>query len=291
MANLKGSNWDRQIRDANFRLAAFGEKRKGTNSHRTHSNALRVKRDGYLSDFREFTEEKGLEGKLNELMNEANLTEMFEERLRGLDFSTQEDYFRGWSGMIQGLQQVNVSVNIDVSFFNEIVGDYREDALSRGESIGEPKLVTTPYHPTEVIDSLKTPLSVIAQLQYETGLRVSEAYAVINDLERHLNDLRLHSVQGKGGQIYRDKIISLELRLALLKVQAEQLKIPHQSTYYRHLQRYDMCSHDIRAFYAKELYEQKIDEGCTHVKACAFVSKEINHHRIEITEYYLAKFA
>jgi hypothetical protein len=83
----------------------------------------------------------------------------------------------------------------------------------------------------------------------------------------------------------------LELRLALLKVQAQQLNIPHQSTYYRHLQRYDMCSHDIRAFYAKELYEQKIEEGYCHKDACLFVSKEINHHRISITEYYLAKFA
>lgn len=48
MANLKGSNFEKQIRDANFRLAAFGEKRHGTNSHLTHSDSLRVKRDSYL---------------------------------------------------------------------------------------------------------------------------------------------------------------------------------------------------------------------------------------------------
>lgn len=77
----------------------------------------------------------------------------------------------------------------------------------------------------------------------------------------------------------------------LLKLKTEQMKIPHQSTYYRHLQRYGMSSHDLRAFYTKELYESKMQNGFTHKEACEFVSKEINHHRIQITEYYLAKFA
>ena len=61
MANLKGGNWDRQIRDANFRLAAFGQKRNGMNSHRTHSTATRKKRKNYFSDFKRFAEEKGLD--------------------------------------------------------------------------------------------------------------------------------------------------------------------------------------------------------------------------------------
>ena len=275
----------------NFRLAAFKEKKYGTNSHLTHSNALKIKREKYISDFKDFAETQELEGKLNQLITEKNLTQMFEEKLEDLKFSTQEDYLRGWSGLIQGMQQANVTVNIDLSYFNELVSDYREDAIARGEGIGEPKLVTTTYHPTEVINELSSPLSVIAQLQYETGIRVSEAYDVINNLERHLDNLRLHSVQGKGSQIYRDKIISLELRLALLRVEAQQVRIPHQSTYYRHLQAYGMASHDIRAFYTKELYEKKINEKCSHVEACLFVSQEINHHRISITEYYLAKFA
>jgi len=291
MASLKGSDWTRQTRDLNFRLAAFKEKKNGTNSHLTHSNALKIKRDKYIADLKDFAEEQDLEGKLNQLITEENLTQMFEEKLEGLKFSTQEDYLRGWSGLIQGMQQANVTVNVDVSYFNGLVNDYKEDAIVRGEAFGEPKLVNTAYHPTEVINGLSSPLSTIAQLQYETGLRISEAYTVINDIERHLDNLRLHSVQGKGGQIYRDKIISLELRLALLRIQEQQIRIPHQSTYYRHLQVYQMAPHDLRAFYAKELYEKKIDEGCSHVEACLFVSKEINHHRISITEYYLAKFA
>ena len=94
MASLKGGSWDKNIRDANFRLSAFSQKRRGTNSHRTHSNATRVKRDRYLSDFRAFAESKELEGKLNELMNEDNMTVFFAERLDGLSYSSKEDYIR-----------------------------------------------------------------------------------------------------------------------------------------------------------------------------------------------------
>lgn len=292
MANLKGGNFDKQVRDANFRLAAFGEKRHGTNSNKTHSDATRVKRDMYLKDFKEFAQDNELEGKLNELMSEANLTKFFDERL-SLAYSTQEDYLRGFSGLVQGLQQTNVSINIDTSYFNESVGNYKENAIASGYAVGEPKLITTDYHPTEVIKELKDlnfPLSTVVQLQYETGYRVSEAYEVINNLEKHLNELKLHSVIGKGGQLYRDKIISIELKIMLLKLEAEQTKLPHQTTYYRHLQLYKMTLHDMRAFYTKELYEEKREEGLSKKDACKFVSIEINHKRTSITEYYLSKF-
>lgn len=290
MANFKGGNWDKNIKDANHRLAAFNQARNGTNSHKTHSDALRVKRDRYLNDFKKFAEDKELDGKLNELMNEANLSEFFEDRLDDLSFSTQEDYLRGWSGMIQGLEQSNITIGIDVSYFNEVVGNYREDAIANGELIGEPKLVTTEFHPSDVINGLNYPMNVIAQVQYATGFRVSEAYDLINNLQKYLHDLKINSLQGKGGQMYQTKIISRDLMLMLLKLQTEQIKLPVKSTYYRHLQAYNMSSHDIRAFYTKELYEQKLDEGLSHKEACLFVSKEINHHRISITEYYLSKF-
>jgi len=292
MANLKGGSFEKQIRDANFRLAAFGEKRNGTNSNKTHSDALRIKRDAYFKDFKEYAQSHGLDGKLNNLMTEDIMSDFLEQRLESISsFSAQEDYIRGWSGLVQGLQQSNIAINLESGFFNEVVNSYKENAIERGEALGEPKSISTTYHPSDVIAALPDNMATIAQLQYETGLRVSEAYNVINNLENHLDNLRLHSVQGKGGQIYRDKIISLELKMMLLKLKSTSDKLPHQSTYYRHLQNYAMASHDIRAFYTKELYEEKIKDGLSHLEACKLVSKEINHHRVEITEYYLAKFS
>ncbi len=290
MAQLKGKTWDKQIRDVNFRLAAFKEPRNGANSNKTHSDSTKIKRDGYLSDLKKYAEEHELEGKLNQLMNEENMTDMLNDRLDGLSFSTQEDYIRGWSGMVQGLQSANVDINLDMPYFNALVTNYKEDAIAHGEVIGEPKAVTTPFHPTYVIGQLGEPLSVVAQLQYTTGIRVSEAYAVIQNLEKHLDGLKLLNIIGKNGQKYQAKIISLELKLMLLRLQEQQVKLPVQSTYYRQLQIFGMSSHDIRAFYSKELYEQKVEEGSSHVAACLFVSKAINHHRIQITVYYLAKF-
>ncbi len=84
-------------------------------------------------------------------------------------------------------------------------------------------MITTTYHPTAVINELNSPFDVIAQVQYETGFRVSEAYDVINKLEQHLDDLKLHSVKGKGGQMYSAKIISLELKIMLLKLKAQNI--------------------------------------------------------------------
>ena len=286
MASLKGSDFDRQIRDAKFRLAAFKEKRNGTNSHRTHSDALRVKRDRYFKEFKEFAEDNGLHGKLNDLMNEENLSEFMEQRLEGLAFSTQEDYITGWSALTQGLQQVSVSIELDKEFFSTLMGNYIDNA---GSNL--PLQVDPSINPMDVISQLPQASQAISLLQLETGYRISEAYTVINDLEHYLNDLRIKSVQGKGGQFVKEKIISLELRLMLLKLKEDQIKLQHQSTHYRHLQVYNMRSHDFRAFYIKELYEAKRNEGNTHLEACLFVSKEVNHFRASVVEEYLAKFS
>jgi integrase len=187
--------------------------------------------------------------------------------------------------MLQGLEQANITIKVDKEFFNTQVARYKENGLKAGM-----KLVTTSFTPSEVIQQLPYPSSLIAQLQYETGLRVSEAYAVLKNPEMHIDVNTLHSIQGKGGQIYDTKIISEELRVNIENFISQQKSLPNQSTYYRHLHKYDMRSHDFRAFYAKELYEKLKDIGMSDKEAYAQVSKEINHHRISITKYYLEKF-
>lgn len=231
-------------------------------------------------------------------MNDEILADFLEQRLEGLAYSTQEDYLRGWSGMLQGLEQANISIPVGIDFFNTQVATYKEDALERGEVFNTPLQVVSPFTPMEVIEQLPFASSCLAQLQYETGFRVSEAYAVIENLESHLEDLKIKAVQGKGGQFYQEKIISLELKLMLLKLQREQMQLPNRVTYYRQLQLFNMRSHDLRAYYAKELYETTLAElkqqqpENSHVEALALaiVSEAINHHRPEITLYYLDKF-
>lgn len=302
MANLKGNSKDfnKQIKAVNHLLAAFSQRHHGSNSHKTFSDATRVKRDKYLKDFKEHLEDKAInEGKLNELMTEVNLTELFESKLDGLTLSAQEDYIRGWSGMIQGLQESNITIDIRSEFFAEAIDNNAPYAVDSRFTPIDPSI-----NPMDIVAQLPESSAALAQLQYETGYRVSEAYDAIDRLETVLHGLRIMPISGKGGQYYHEKIISIELRLMLLKLKRDQVKLPHQSTYYRHLQRFGMRSHDFRTFYAKELFESTLEElkrndpsnsgsgnsSSLEKAAASIVSKAINHHRTEVTFYYLDKF-
>ena len=54
MANLKGGNFEKQIKDAFHRLEAFGVGRVGKNDNLTHSDKLAEKREMYLTDVSKF---------------------------------------------------------------------------------------------------------------------------------------------------------------------------------------------------------------------------------------------
>jgi len=64
--------------------------------------------------------------------------------------------------------------------------------------------------------------------------------------------------------------------------------IPHYNTYRQDLKSVGINrSHDFRVTYAKDLLEHKLEQGKEYKEALKEVSKEINHHRPEMTEYYL----
>ena len=86
MANLKGSTFEKQIKNALIRLDARGQKRYGTASRLTHSNALMKKREMYLKDFANYlSNNKGIqEGKLNNYFKEEYISDFLNERLSEL---------------------------------------------------------------------------------------------------------------------------------------------------------------------------------------------------------------
>jgi integrase len=66
--------------------------------------------------------------------------------------------------------------------------------------------------------------------------------------------------------------------------------IPHYNTYNKDLKEAGINrSHDFRVTYAKDLLENKLEQGISYQEALKEVSEEINHHRVEMTEYYLAR--
>ena len=77
MANLKGGNFEKQMKDAFHRLEAFGVGRVGKSDNLTHSDKLAQKREMYLRDITSFFKSKNLNDKLNTLFTKQNLDNFF----------------------------------------------------------------------------------------------------------------------------------------------------------------------------------------------------------------------
>ena len=127
MSNLKGSTYQKNLRDLNFRLFALGEK-KG-NDKLTHSSAMLEKRNMYMQDFIKFLEDRGIEGKLNLQLKEENLNSFLEERLQGLALCTQENYLSGFNSLIGALYDKNIDHAVPQNYFSDKWHTIRENTL------------------------------------------------------------------------------------------------------------------------------------------------------------------
>jgi integrase len=288
MGNLKGGNFDKQVRNALIRLNARGQKRYGTDSRKTHSNALMKKREMYLRDFARFAESKGLEGKLNTLVTESNITEFLNERLQDLSPKTALDYVTGFNSMLKGLEQTKVNISREAyGVLREYTSDYRAEFNAVKDNYETGRAIQDTQAFISNLQEIRESSATIAQLQLETGLRASEALEVAKNFSNYYNEQNstLEGVIGKGGQEYPVKQIDLQLAYKLQNLQ----ETPSYSTYYRDIQSLEHKTHDLRITYTKELYESLKEQGYSHREALKEVSTQINHHREAITLYYLAR--
>jgi len=289
MANLKGSTFEKQIRNALIRLDARGTKRFGTDSRLTHSNALYRKREMYLRDFANYLSSKGIsEGKLNKLMTQENIIEFMNERLSELSPKAALDYTSGFNSMLSGLEQTKVSIDKNVhNVLKEYTSDYRaEFNATKGEFETGRAINDTNYFLNN-LSEIRESSSVIAELQLQTGLRVSEALEVARNFNDYYNPQtgKLAGIVGKGGQEYPVKEISPELAYKLQNIS----QVPSYSSYYNDIKELDHKPHDLRITYAQETYNKFKEEGYSHREALKLTSQELNHHREAITLYYLAR--
>ena len=66
--------------------------------------------------------------------------------------------------------------------------------------------------------------------------------------------------------------------------------MPHYNTYSKDLKAVGISkSHNFRVTYSKDLLQHKLEQGKEYKDVLKEVSKEINHHRPQMTEYYLAR--
>ena len=287
MANLKGSTLSKQSKDAYFRLYALGVSRHDNpDSHLTHSLAVEKKRKMYLKDMVSFSLSSGSKGKLNQNFNDKDFTNKFlMERISNLSRKSSLDYISGISSLFLGLVEANVDIddNIfdEIEYVRDFVKEMPKDEFRVGRAFLKPKAILG-----KLFD-INFESATVAQLQHETGFRISEAYEFIKNQKKYLINNEIIGVIGKSKHLYEPKIISYDLVKKLSIVR----KLPTAHTYSKHLKMVtsndESIPHDWRLTYVKEQFEKYLLAGMLRDDALKKVSRDVNHHRIEITEYYL----
>jgi hypothetical protein len=287
MANLKGSSFAKQIRDALIRLDARGIKRTGDARFDAlaHSHAVLEKRKQILEEFARFLSNEEHTDKLNLVMTPELITQFLQERTAEMALSTIENYIANFSALIKGLSLKNITIpeKTDYEFFQLL-----KDQLGRPD----PNVFQTGrymYEETveEMLERLPHRSRVVAILQYELCFRASEALQIANNPEKYLFDLTVIGVKGKGGQIYPAKTIDSDL--------AELIRsaVPiSRSTYYRDQRKALQGKnrpHDLRLSHICNLYDELRDVGESHEQSMSQASKAANHHRSSVTGGYQAR--
>ena len=283
MANLKGGNFQKQIKDAFHRLEAFGVGRIGKNDNLTHSDKLAEKRLMYLKDISNYFTSQNFNDKLNTLFTKDNLDNFFTERFENLSIKTQENYLRGFSSMLKGLEQQNIYIPLhyeDKDFFDkkvEIIKDQYETIIENRYIDNVENVISNLYEDRYIT-------GLIAQCQYDLSIRQAEAFELVSNHLKYIENGYIRNLVGKGNHIYEPKEISLELEQKLLNNQEEPIS---KTTYYYDLQKYDISSHDFRFTSARDKFEEKIKNGISEKEAKLQISETLNHKRSEITNFYL----
>lgn len=285
MANLKGGNFQKQIKDAFHRLEAFGVGRVGKNDNLTHSDKLSEKRNMYLKDISNYFTSQNLNDKLNTLFTKDNLDKFFNKRFENLSIKTQENYIRGFSSMLKGLEQQNIYIPLhyeDKDFFDDRVKAIKDQAeiMIENRYIDNVENVISNLYEDRAITGL------IAQCQYDLSIRQEEAFELVSNPLKYIQNGYVENLIGKGNHIYEPKEIFFELEQKLLNNKDELIS---KTTYYYDLQKYDISSHDFRFTSARDKFEEKLNSGISEKEAKLQISEMLNHKREAITDYYLKR--
>jgi len=278
--------FEKQVKDAFHRIEAFGKGRFGNSDHLTHSDGLASKRDMYLNDYKEFAQDNGFTEKLNQTMTDANISTFLNQRLEELKHSTQENYTRGFSSMLKGLQQnANIKIPCQSAVFDNKVAEIKANALPDTRT---GLAIANPSEKIEQLQSIRFESSVLAEVQNSLGVRISEAFEIVKNLDSHHNEANgtIENLIGKGNHTYEPKMIGSEL---LEKIRACE-SVPSQNTYRNDLKEVGIeKSHLWRFTAAKSEFEKKIEEGGVYHQALREVSEGLNHTRKNMSLFYLSK--
>ena len=284
MANLKGGTYEKQLKDAFHRLEAFGKGRHGNNDHLTHSDGLASKREMYLNDYKEFAEQNGFTNKLNETMNNENISIFLNQRLEGLKHSTQNNYIRGLNSMLKGLQESNIAIPCESAVLDSKVEAIRTMATADTRT---GLAIANLSHKVEQLYEKRFETGVLSEVMENLGIRISESYELVKNIDTYYNSFNgtIENLVGKGNHIYIEKTISSELFERIKACDA----LPSQNTLRNDLKEVGINNpHLIKFTFAKNEFEKRINEGMEYHQALREVSQELNHSRESMSLFYLS---
>ena len=283
MANLKGSDFKKQIRDARIRTDKRGQKKAEIQgNYVARSRNIVQARESQLRDFANFLQNQNIStGKINQHFTEKNLKNFFKERVAKLSASSANTYISGFNGLLKGLKNANITIKVDhdkitKNFTKEFQKKLKEQPIKTGRYISKSEFIKN-------IQKLPDKLQPIARLQYEHGYRIAEALKIAKKPEKYIKNNKIIDVPGKSGRIYKPKIISPKLKKDLQK----PIKTS-KSGYQKAINKaFNKSNHNLRLSYAKNQVEQLTKEGKSLLIALRSTAEELNHSRLEITRYYL----
>lgn len=285
MANLKGGTFAKQCKDAFHRLQAFGISRVGKEDNLTHSDKLAEKREMYLRDISSYFQKNDIDGKLNQLFTKENLDSFFTERFIDLASNTKENYLRGFSSMLKGLESKNIEIPVHTEcekYFDDYVAQIKDEADIQIEN----RYIKNAQETINSLYQHRYISGLIAQTQYELSIRQEEAFELIRNPLNYIDHGVVEGLVGKGNHCYETKVISFELEQKIITNYEELIS---KSTYYSDLKEHSISSHDFRFTSARDKYEVLTAKGYCQKEAKLTISKELNHKREEITNYYLQR--
>jgi len=295
MANLRGSSFDKQIKDAVHRIAKLGTSRhnKSVNGFVSINRLNQAKT--MLNKFANYLRNEGItSGKLNEyLSNQAIVRNFAETHILNENYapSTVQEYASLFAKTLENLAENNVSIHKEVieyakELYNEAKQNFNADSYDTGRYVSELN------NKLDALYEKNFASAVIAEVQASLGFRISEAHELVKNFQDYYNPQTntVEHIIGKGNHEYQPKEISYDLVQKIEALHQNHAHIPSQNAYREDLKDIGIPkSHDLRITYAKNLYDHLKDRGYTEREALKEVSKELNHHRIEVTRYYLAR--
>lgn len=287
MANLKGSSFAKQIKNALIRIDARGTKRTGNARFDglAHSHATLAKRKQLLNDFANYSTNCYYEEKLNKLMTPEIIHGFLIKCVKTMSLSSKENYIANFSALVKGLRFKNIAIpeKTDYEFFQRC-----KDEMGRPDSkIFKTGRYINQHKKDTMINKLPKRSQVVAEIQFKLGFRASEALEIANHPDKYLIGLNITGVKGKGGQIYPQKFVTKEFAELI----QSNISIS-RSTYYRDQRQAlngENRPHDLRLSYIVNLYDNLRDAGVGHTDSMLKSSKESNHHRTHTTGSYQAR--